>query len=356
MARRKRLTPIPEGGEGFAADPGAARTTVGTARAPIAAVTAEATAEAALAELADALQSARSEGRLAQAIPLEAVEVAHLARDRLSPEERGGAASGVDEEMDALVESLRIRGQQTPIEVVELGQGRYGLISGWRRLTALRRLAASGRGAGSAVPGTVLAVLRRPAGAAEAYVAMVEENEIRVGLSFWERARIVTQAVARGAYPDTGSALRGLFASASRAKRSKIGSFLLVVEALEGALAFPTALPERLGLRLAARLKADPDAGPEIAAALLAAQPETPEAERLALEDALAAQETVSVARDDVAEPPHEPVARAPRKPRISSGAEGIVYMSVEPGGIVLTGPGVTKSFQQDLIRWLDGR
>lgn len=76
-------------------------------------------------------------------------------------------------EMAPLVESLRTRGQQTPVEVVALEGGRYGLISGWRRVQALRRLCAE---TGDAARfGTVLALLRQPRDAAEAYVAMVEE-------------------------------------------------------------------------------------------------------------------------------------------------------------------------------------
>src|SRR5690606_40743632 len=59
----------------------------------------------------------------------------HLARDRIPVE---------DEEMAALKESIRVHGQRTPIEVAPLGNAGhdtlpYGLISGWRRLAALKR-------------------------------------------------------------------------------------------------------------------------------------------------------------------------------------------------------------------------
>ena len=86
---------------------------------------------------------------------------------------------------------------------------------------------------------------------------MVEENEIRVGLSYYERARIAARAAELGVFPDTASALARLFASASRAKRSKIGSFLRLYTALDDRLRFPAAIPERLGLRLARALDAD---------------------------------------------------------------------------------------------------
>jgi ParB family chromosome partitioning protein len=80
--------------------------------------------------------------------------------------------------MDALKASLAARGQQTPIEVVELVEGRYGLISGWRRLHALRANGAK----------TVKAIITAPREVSDAYVAMIEKNEIRVDLSYFERA------------------------------------------------------------------------------------------------------------------------------------------------------------------------
>ncbi|MFD1810536.1 hypothetical protein ACFSHQ_27630 [Gemmobacter lanyuensis] len=103
---------------------------------------------------------------------------------------------------------------------------------------------------------------------------MVEENEIRVGLSFYERARIALKAVEAGVFPDDRSALRSLFASASRAKRSKIGSFLTLVRALDGALRFPEAIGERLGLQLAQALEADPGLASRLQLALQAEIPD----------------------------------------------------------------------------------
>ena len=126
--------------------------------------------------------------------------------------------------------------------------------SGWRRLTALTQLY---KETGDARFSTVLALVRRPIDAADAYVAMVEENEIRVGLSYFERARIVSRAVEEGVYVDTKSALNGLFGSGSRAKRSKIKSFLPVVEQIGPHLSYPAAIGERLGLALSQKLRTD---------------------------------------------------------------------------------------------------
>ena len=107
---------------------------------------------------------------------------------------------------------------------------------------------------------------------------MVEENEIRLGLSQYERARVAARAVARGVFDDEEAALRALFASAPRA-RSARGSApsSRSTTASTHALRFPAAIPERLGLALVERLREG--RGAAIAEALAAAAPETAEAE-----------------------------------------------------------------------------
>ena len=222
------------------------------------------------------MEAARESGRLVLDLPLDAIAPDHLARDRIPAE---------DPEMGALRESLRAHGQRTPIEVTPLvatgagagtGAGAlpYGLLSGWRRLAALRALHVE-----TADPrfATVQALVRRPETVRDAYVGMVEENEIRLGLSQYERARVAALAAARGVFESEEAALRALFATASRPKRSRIRAFLEIYHGLDGALRFPAHLPERLGLALVERLRAG--AGPRIAAELTRAAPETPEAE-----------------------------------------------------------------------------
>ena len=286
--------------------------------APIARVAGESAAEAALAGLAAEVEAARTGGRLVQALPLDAVDEGHLVRDRL-------AAEG--DEMAVLMASIAERGQQTPIEAVDLGQGRFGLISGWRRLTALRALRDE---TGEARFDTVLALLRRPESAADAYRAMVDENEIRVGLSYWERARIAAKSAELGVYPSAREAVRHLFAAASRAKQSKIGSFLVLHAALEGALAWPAALPERLGLRLARALEADPALARRLRAAVRDA--ESAEAEQAALAHALA--------------PAPEPAPEDAPSVALRAGR----------GRVVLEGPGVDAAFLDALRDWLARR
>ena len=237
MAKRKRLSPAM-----LTADAPVTAPEVKSTRPPIADIANDAATTHALMELSDTISAARDQGRWIEQIPLDAIQTDYLVRDR----------TVVDaDEMDALKASIRANGQQTAIEVVSNGPQSYGLISGWRRLTALRALSHEGG------LDTVLAIVRQPDDAAAAYLAMVEENEIRSGLSFYERGRIVTKAVDEGAFGTDKAALAALFHAAPRAKRSKIGSFVRIVRALDNVLKFPTALSERSGLALAQALTDD---------------------------------------------------------------------------------------------------
>jgi len=273
MARR-RLAPLPRS-SGLADVPRAEHLlphAPGLPAAPIARVAAEAAGSAALQELADTLKRARETGRLVLDLPLDAIAPDHLARDRI-----GDRLPAEDAEMEALRASIRAHGQRTPVEVVAMPPGSalpWGLLSGWRRLVALRTLHAE---TGDDRFASVQALVRRPETAADAYVAMVEENEIRLGLSQYERARVAARAAARGVFEDEEAALRALFFTASRPKRSRIRAFLALVRELDDVLRFPAAIPERLGLTLALRLREG--RGPAIAAALADAAPATPEAE-----------------------------------------------------------------------------
>lgn len=333
MARKRLAAPFggdpPVPPDGQPADPPApARPEGGGARmpgpAPIARVAGDAAVAAALDELAGQMAAARAEGRLAEALPLDRVEADHLVRDRIALD----AA-----EMEALVESLRRHGQRVPVEVVDLGGGRYGLISGWRRLTALRRLSQE---EGERF-GHVLAFLRRPDAAGDAYVAMVEENEIRAGLSYYERARIAARAVEAGAFPDRTAALRALYATASRAKRSKIGSFMSLVDALDGVLRFPAAIPERLGLSLAERL-----AEPALAARLAADLESRPARD--------AGEEAARLSA----------ILAAPKAPSSGSGPAPVevapgLRLIAGRGRVTIAGAGVDAEFRARLEAWLRG-
>lgn len=300
------------------------------APAPIARVAAEASAQAALTEMSDAMARARSEGRLVLRLPLGQIDVDHLVRDRLGADE---------EEMGHLTASIREHGQRTPVEVTELGPGRYGLISGWRRIQALTRLFSE---TGAAEFAEVHALLRRPDTAQSAYIAMVEENEIRLGLSYYERARIAARAVDLGVFETEKQALQRLFSSASRARRSKIGSFLSIYRLLDEVLRFPAAIPERLGLALAKAL----DDRPAEAAALaadLAAAPATD-----------AGDEQARLARFAVGK---KGSASAGKDPATRSEPRPGVFLDISGGWtkpvLTLSGPAVGPEFRERLEQWL---
>ena len=342
MARRKRLTP-PRADYLEAAAPAPSAAPGPLSTPPIAQVAGETASSAALETLSEEMARARADGRFLESLPLAAVDAAYLVRDRIGVS---------DEEQAALTASLRARGQQTAIEVVDLGAGRaggrYGLISGWRRLTALRQLHEE---TGEARFAAVLARVTRPGEASEAYLAMVEENEVRVGLSHYERARIAVRAVEEGVFPHDRAALDALYAAASRAKKSKIRSFVALVRHLDGALAFPMAIGERLGLDLARRLGEDRGFAKALARALKAAGPADAEAEQVVLKRALRAGTGAGAATPAEGTPRPAPAER----PRATGAAAGPISMDWQPEAqeLRLSGPGVSAAFRSAVQQWL---
>lgn len=345
MAKRKRLPsidpagmsganpPAPETKALLPRGPDAAMSASTTRHAPIADIAMAATATAALKEVADELRHARENGLLVQALRLEQIDVDYLVRDRVALD----AA-----EMATLQESMRERGQQSPIEVTALPDGRYGLISGWRRLSALKALYAETQ---DEKFGVVLAILRKPDGAAAAYLAMVEENEIRAGLSFYERARIVSRAVEQGVYPTHKAGLQALFGAVPRSRRSKIGSFLPIVTALDAVLMYPSALSERLGLRLSKALRQVPGFGESLSRALERENCKDAAAELAVIKHALDMQDRLAkgqTAKTNCLKP--EDVV------------SGIQLAIDRNGAITLRGTKVDTAFRQELIEWLKGR
>ena len=283
---------------------------------PIAEVAGDTSARAALDEVSRAMTEAETEGRMVRRIALDWIEANHLNRDRMVLD---------PEEMEVLKTSLAARGQQTPIEVLQLPSNRFGLISGLRRLEALKSLGQT----------EVLAFVRKPQSAGASYVAMVEENEVRAGLSFYERANIAVQAVGAGVYPTPQMAVKSLFASVTPAKRSKILRFVVVRQHLGHALAFPAAIPEKLGLALAGALEADKAFGPRLKDALRKSPPVDAVAERKILDRALT--------------PPKAP---APKAEEIAPG----VMLKASKGTLTLSGKGVDADLAQALKGWLAAR
>lgn len=252
MARRRQIdTPSPEDlarldreaeASGFAAKPRAA---------PIAQVVADAaqagsplTVEAQEAQArdrveADRARQARADGWEVAEIPIDEIGADAFSRDRAVIESAA---------LEELRQSIRVNGLRLPIEVVARDGGGYDLISGLRRLMATRDVAGQG--------GTIRAFVRPSRPQAELMVSMVEENEVRANLSSYERGRAAVLAAQDGVFPSIEAAVDAMFATASKAKRSKVRSFALVHEVLGDMLAFPQDLSERQCLRLAGAIKA----------------------------------------------------------------------------------------------------
>lgn len=266
MAKRRKLSaPSPEDlnrmEEEFRRETSAAAAFAPSAAptAPIAQVAAE-TAQAAPvtdaetraeqarnAAAAKTLSDSIAAGLLIHEIPLSQIDPEDMVRDRAALDE---------EEMNELRRSIGINGLRLPIELYEMsepeGELKYGILSGYRRFKAVSALFGM-----TAKPEyqTIKALIRQPGSVPEAFAAMVEENEVRAGLSPFERGRISSIAVQMGVFASTEEAVNAMFASASKAKRSKIRSFALIFEELGDLLAFPETLSEKQGLRLSAALR-----------------------------------------------------------------------------------------------------
>ena len=279
----------------------------------------------------EAMARLRAEGRLILDVPLDKIARDHLIRDRTALDQ---------EELRVLAKSIFSHGQRTPIELSELPAGSpqpFGLISGWRRVCALEMLH---RQTGDARYANVLAIIRRPRDAADAYVSMVEENEVRLGLSYYERARIAARATELGVFETEKKALLTLFDSASRAKRSRIRQFLYIYHALDGKLAYPGAIGERMGLSVAMALKERPEAGADLQAIIADLDGRSAEAEAEAL--------TRFVAAEEQRNAPTAPSSQ--RKGPIADETIGDLRLRLYKGRIVVSGKGADAELF-DLLR-----
>ena len=157
------------------------------------------------------------------------------------------------EEMEELIASIRAHGLRLPIEVFESDPDprtkklQNGLISGWRRLMAMRSLMVEARGDAYT---TIKAIVRPRGSAADAYVSIVEENEIRSNLSQYESARIAVLAAGQGTFGSAEEAANALFHSGSKAKRSKILALAELHKELGDMLTHSDKLSKKQGLRI----------------------------------------------------------------------------------------------------------
>lgn len=215
-------------------------------------------------------------------IPLPEIDAQALPRDRLSLEDRP---------LGELIDSITVDGLRMPVEVWELSQPRetesgppqrYGLISGFRRLAAFRKLWHEGADPPfAAIP----AFLRQPRSVGHAMAQMVGENELRVQISPWERARILSHAVDEGIFDNVDQAVAALYPLSDRFKRARLRLMVPVAEALEGLLTTPEQLSQNQLLKLAAGYAAG--LGEVIETALTESRARTLEAQWQVLKGAL---------------------------------------------------------------------
>lgn len=323
--------------------------------APIAHVAAETAAridprpladrEAEARDRADAsrLRLAEAAGLVIQEIPLDQIMADALVRDRMSLDA---------DEMVELQTSIAAHGLRLPIEVFALadaGQGgpAFGLLSGYRRLHAVRRLHDL---TGKDKYATIKAVLREPATLGGPIAAMVEENEIRADLSQFERGRIAVISAQKGVFTSVEAAVDALFPQASKAKRSKIRSFALIFEDLGDMLVFPEQLREKDGLRLAAALRDGHQA--RIREGLADVAPETPVEELGRINAALARLEPTPLRPERGGRP-----ATRPGKGGTSDLSTGVRLVSGHDGEawyIRIEGKRVDTEMVDQLVRQLE--
>ncbi|MEC7257106.1 MAG: ParB N-terminal domain-containing protein [Pseudomonadota bacterium] len=244
-------------------------------------------------------RNAQGKGLLIVEIPTDQIDANAMVRDRTVMDE---------DDQAELRASIGAGGLRLPVEVFELGQEgphRYGLLSGFRRLKAVRELAEMTQGASSF--DTIKAIIRPRTEADQAFVQMVEENEVRADLSNYERGRIAVISAKQGAFADTQDAVNRLFASGSKAKRSKIRSYALIFEELGDMLTFPEALTETRGLQLSTALRGGLE--PDLRQALSARVPQDAEEEWEMLAAVLAASKPAPKDRARGGRPRTKPVA-----------------------------------------------
>ena len=144
-----------------------------------------------------------------------------------------------------LVASILRDGLRQPIEVVGLSEPLDGcthaLVSGMRRLTALREIA---RMNGTADTATAPAFLRAPPSMAAILRDIAVENEQRAPVSMFEKGRFLIESVAQGHFDTLDAAISGLFPEAARNKAYRLRAAAEVAQALDGQLSTPEALSQ----------------------------------------------------------------------------------------------------------------
>ncbi len=200
-------------------------------------------------------------GLITDLVPIDAVSSAKLIRDR---------SRRLDPELGDLKTSILAVGLSNPIRVEQVGEGRYELVEGWRRLAAYRELYAETKDARYArIPAGLMA---KGESIDDLYRRMVDENMVRKDISWAEMAMLARSYAESSAVdcPDIDTAVNVLFASAAPQKRSYIRRFAALMRQLEKVLEHPEVIPRALGLGVAHRLEGEPESVVALVSALRA--------------------------------------------------------------------------------------
>lgn len=265
-------------------------------------------------------------------IPLDRIDPFALPRDR----------SVLDRTpMDELRASILANGLRQPIEVFATETG-YGLLSGFRRLTAFGELHDR---TGDPTFAEIDAILRTPADRRAAVAAVVEENDIRVGLTPWERASYAIATTRTGLFDTLDAAIAGLYPFAARQKRAKIRAIAEVVESLGDSLTDAVDMSENRLLRLSAVLRLGWE---ELVHAALIQGARTPQAQWDRLRPLLDEAETLH----------KQGRSTNPNRPkRLSRPRPGLVIRreTTEHGySLHLTGPNATAALMREAMEQLE--
>ncbi|AWB50600.1 replication protein (plasmid) [Gemmobacter aquarius] len=209
-------------------------------------------------------------GLVVDTIPVEAVHATKLVRDR---------SARVDADLDDLKASIKALGLSNPIRVEQVGDGRYELVQGWRRLSAYRALfEETGDPAYARIPAGLMA---KGETLDSLYRRMVDENMVRKDISWAEMAnlaRAYTQDEATGCR-DLDQAVNLLFATANPQKRSYVRRFAFLMRAMESSLDHAEAISRALGLAVASRIENEAGSAAVLARSLAAVPARTAEQE-----------------------------------------------------------------------------
>lgn len=168
-------------------------------------------------------------------IPTAEIDAHALPRDRTMLD-----AAALDE----LTASIHAQGLRLPVELYPTETG-YALLSGYRRLMAVRRLEERHGPTYATIP----ALLRDPETGLDSFARVVEENDIRQPLTPWERGRTLTAAREMGAV-SLDAAIARLYPHADRRKVSRLRVLAEVVDAMDGLIDTPEDWSEARLIRL----------------------------------------------------------------------------------------------------------